>query len=167
MGLAPTSAPEAWARELIEFQAWRREKVSDLLREVDEKLFSEQLHGSFGSLYIILNHLVWAEKVWLGRVDRDTVATMKPTNVTGLLDAWKEVNGNWSKLIHAASTEEIFREIEYFTSTGDRFTNTVLEIVVHMVDHSTYHVGQMMNAIRGFGIEPVSTNYIHYLRAKG
>ena len=166
MGLASIAGTEAWAQELIDFQAWRREKVSELLREVDEKVFSEQLHGSFGSLYIILNHLVWAEKVWLGRVDRDTVATMKPSNVAGLLEMWSEVNAKWSTLIHAASHEDINREIEYFTSTGDRFTNSVLEIVIHMVDHSTYNVGQMMNAIRGFGMEPVSTNYIHYLRAK-
>lgn len=167
MGLTATAGPEAWARELIEFQAWRREKVSELLREVDEHLFSEHLSGSFGSLYIILNHLVWAEKVWLGRVDRETVATMKPTNVAGLLEMWRDVNGKWSALILAADTAEISRKIAYFTSTGDRFTNSILEIVIHMVDHSTYHVGQMMNAIRGFGIEPVSTNYIHYLRTKG
>ena len=45
MGLGHQAGSEAWARELIEFQAWRREKVSDLLREVDEKVFTEQLHG--------------------------------------------------------------------------------------------------------------------------
>lgn len=166
MGLVANSAPEDWARELIAFQSWRREKVSELLRELDEKFFTEQLNGSFGSLYIILNHLVWAEKVWLGRVDRETLATMKPTNVAGLLDMWQEVNDQWRSFLDTADSEAIAREIEYFTSTGDRFTNSVLEIVIHMVDHSTYHVGQMMNAIRGFGIEPVSTNYIHYLRAK-
>ncbi|MFM2375731.1 MAG: hypothetical protein RLZZ165_828 [Bacteroidota bacterium] len=160
------STPEGWARELIEYQAWRREKVSKLLREVDEKVFTQQLTGSFGSLYIILNHLVWAEKVWLGRVNRDTVATMKPADVSGLLGMWKEVNDNWNEVIHAATKEDILREIEYFTYGGDRFSNTVLEIVIHMVDHSTYHVGQMINAMRGFGIEPVSTNYIHYLRDK-
>jgi uncharacterized damage-inducible protein DinB len=167
MGLVATSAPDVWAKELIAFQTWRREKVSELLQEVDEQIFSEQLNGSFSSLYIILNHLVWAEKVWLGRVDRDTVATMKPTNVAGLLEMWKEVNEKWSTVVQSATTDDILREIEYFTSTGDRFANSVLEIVIHMVDHSTYHVGQMMNAIRSFGIEPVSTNYIHYLRAKG
>ncbi|MFN8397033.1 MAG: DinB family protein [Bacteroidia bacterium] len=167
MGLAATSRPEDWARELIAFQAWRREKVSELLRAVDETVFSQQINGSFGSLYIILDHMIWAEKVWLGRVDRNAVATAKGTNVLGLLDNWREVNEKWTAVVQAADTDAILREIEYFTSTGDGFKNTVLEIVIHMVDHSTYHVGQMMNAIRGFGIEPVSTNYIHYLRAKG
>lgn len=167
MGIEKHATPENWAQELLRFQTWRLEKVSELLKEADEKIFSRQLEGSFGSLYIILNHLVWAEKVWLGRVDRDTVATMKASDVTGLLAAWKEVNAKWATLLQEADAEDVFREIEYFTSTGDRFTNTVLEIVIHMVDHTTYHVGQMMNAVRSFGIEPVSTNYIHYLRAKG
>ncbi len=166
MGISEVSGPEAWCRELMEFHSWRRERISDLLLEVDEQLFSEHLHGSFGSLNIILNHLVWAEKVWLGRVNRDAVATMKSSDVHGLLEAWKDVNEKWSSLLQVSSSEDIFREIEYFNSTGDRFSNVVWEIVVHMVDHSTYHAGQMMNAVRGFGIEPVSTNYIHYLRAK-
>jgi uncharacterized damage-inducible protein DinB len=166
MGLTVNATLEGWARELIEYQTWRRKKVSNLLLEVDEKIFTQQLTGSFGSLYIILNHLVWAEKVWLGRVNRDTVATMKPTDVGGLLEMWKEVNDNWKEVIRAATKEDILREIEYFTYAGGRFSNTVLEIVIHMVDHSTYHVGQMINAMRSFGIEPVSTNYIHYLRDK-
>ena len=166
MGLVAAAGPDAWCRELMDFHAWRREKVSQLLREVDEKLFSETLQGSFGSLYIILNHLVWAEKVWLGRVDRDAVATMKASDVHGLLDAWENVSSKWHQFVQTAKSEELLREIEYFISTGERHSNTVVEIVVHMVDHSTYHTGQLMNAVRGFGIEPVSTNYIHYLRAK-
>lgn len=166
MGLDAHAGAESWCRELLEFHTWRREKISELLLEVDEKLFSQELHGSFGSLNIILNHLVWAEKVWLGRVNRDAVATMKSTDVHGLLQAWSSVNEKWLAVIKNATTEEVFREVEYFISTGERHNNTVCEIVVHMVDHSTYHIGQMMNAVRGFGIEPVSTNYIHYLRAK-
>jgi uncharacterized damage-inducible protein DinB len=166
MGLAHDTHEEAWCRQLMDFHAWRRTKISDLLMEVDEKVFTEQLAGSFGSLTIILNHLVWAEKVWLGRVNRDEVATMKSSDVRSLLEAWKDVSEKWHALIDNATAADVHREIEYFNSTGERFSNTVWEIVVHMVDHSTYHVGQMMNAVRGFGIEPVSTNFIHYLRAK-
>jgi uncharacterized damage-inducible protein DinB len=166
MGLGAGASATAYCRELMDFHEWRREKISDLLREVDERFFSQQLAGSFGSLYIILNHLVWAEKVWLGRVDRDALATNKTQDVAGLLEDWKSVSGKWHALIAAAGPEELSRPVEYFVSTGDRYSNTVAEIVVHLVDHSTYHIGQLMNAVRGFGIEPVSTNFIHYLRAK-
>lgn len=166
MGLAANAGPDAWCRQLLDFHVWRRTMISELLLEVDETFFSEQLQGSFGSLTIILNHLVWAEKVWLGRVSRDEVATMKTSDVHVLLEDWKAVSDKWQAYIQSAGSAEMYREIEYYNSTGERFSNAVWEIVVHMVDHSTYHIGQMMNAVRGFGVEPVSTNFIHYLRAK-
>jgi uncharacterized damage-inducible protein DinB len=166
MGLVAENSSAALCQELLQFHDWRRKMVSEVLEAADKQLFDEQLKGSFGSLYIILNHLVWAEKVWLGRVDRSEVATMKSSDVSGLIKAWEEVSGKWLALVQSASEDLINREIVYYNSTGDEFKNTVKEIVIHMVDHSTYHVGQMMNALRAFGVEPVSTNYIHYLRAK-
>ena len=165
MGLVVDLSAKARCLELLSFHNWRRGKVSALLQEVDQAYFEKQLPGSFGSLYIILNHLVWAEKIWLGRVNHDEVATMKATDTQGLLDAWAAVTTKWLQLVEGTDDAKLLDQVKYFTSTGDEFENSILEIVMHMVDHSTYHVGQMMNAVRGFGIEPVSTNYIHYLRA--
>jgi uncharacterized damage-inducible protein DinB len=165
MGLGNQDSAAAYCLELLSFHEWRRKKISALLEDVDQDLFEKHLPGSFGSLYIILNHLVWAEKVWLGRVNRDEVATMKSGDTQALLKAWESVSGKWLKLAESANAEMLKQPITYFNSTGEQFENSILEIVMHLVDHSTYHIGQMMNAVRGFGIEPVSTNYIHYLRA--
>ncbi len=165
MGLEKENTAKERCLELISFHCWRREIISKLLHEVDEAYFEKKLPGSFGSLYIILNHLVWAEKVWLGRVNHDELATMKPSNTKGLLEAWEAVAEKWENVIKNADQNAFDQPITYFNSTGDQFENSILEIVIHMVDHSTYHIGQMMNAVRGFGIEPVSTNYIHYLRS--
>jgi uncharacterized damage-inducible protein DinB len=166
MGLALATDSKSYCEELFRFHRWRQEKISNLLSDVDANYFSQQLDGSFGSLFIILNHLVWAEKVWLGRVNNNEVATMRDTAVSELLTAWKEVTDKWSHLVEATSLEKFDDKVVYFNSKGDRFENDLAEIIVHLIDHSTYHIGQMMNAVRGFGIEPVSTNYIHYLRAK-
>lgn len=165
MGLGHFDSAPAYCLELLSFHDWRRKKISALLQDVDQNLFEQRLQGSFGSLYIILNHLVWAEKVWLGRVNRDEVATMKSGDTQALLLAWESVSEKWLKLASEADATMLNQKIVYFNSTGEQFENSILEIVIHMVDHSTYHIGQMMNAVRGFGIEPVSTNYIHYLRA--
>lgn len=165
MGLVLPTDAKAYCQELFEFHKWRQEKITTLLQEVDQTIFSQQLDGSFGSLYIILNHLVWAEKVWLGRVDNDELATMRSTDVAGLLDDWGTVTQKWSQMVRQQDAEFFSKTIRYFNTNGDAFENSLAEIIVHLVDHSTYHIGQMMNAVRGFGIEPVSTNYIHYLRA--
>ena len=163
MGLVLPNA-KAYCLELFQFHKWRQEKITALLREVDQTIFSQQLDGSFGSLYIILNHLVWAEKVWLGRIDNNELATMRDTDVAGLLGEWETVTQKWFKIVESRKEEAFSETIRYFT-TGTAYENSMAEVIVHLVDHSTYHIGQMMNAVRGFGIDPVSTNYIHYLRA--
>lgn len=166
MGLSPTASQQAYCQELFRFHQWRQKKIADLLREVDANFFSKQLNGSFGSLYIILKHMVWAEKVWLGRIDQNEVASMQDMDVPGLLTEWERVTEKWVQQIENTSQDAFNAPIRYFNTTGEPFENSLFEIVVHLIDHATYHAGQMMNAIRAFGIDPVSTNYIHYLRAK-
>lgn len=165
MGLSISSDPKAYCEALLDFHCWRQEKIGALLREVDAQFFSQQLNGSFGSLYIILKHLVWAEKVWLGRVNPNEVAAMRELDVPGLIDEWKALTEKWTQQLKDSQVEDFDSKISYFNTTGEHFENSLFEIVVHLIDHSTYHIGQMMNAVRSFGIDPVSTNYIHYLRS--
>lgn len=153
-------------RELFRFHQWRQEQIIKLLQDVDTEYFSKQLSGSFGSLFIVLSHLVWAEKVWLGRVRNNEVATTKNQKVSKMLEDWRATTKKWMKAIDEVDEAEFNQNIRYFNTKGDEYNNTIFEIVIHLIDHSTYHIGQMMNAIRAFGLEPVSTNYIHYLRAK-
>ncbi|MEM7037264.1 MAG: DinB family protein [Bacteroidota bacterium] len=165
MGLNLATSAKNYCQELLHFHCWRQETICKLLTELDSQVFSRELSGSFGSLYIICKHLVWAEKVWLGRVNHDEMATMREMDVLGMIEEWKSVTAKWTAELEKREEEGFQSPIEYFNSTGTRYENTLFEIVVHMIDHSTYHIGQMMNAVRGFGIDPVSTNYIHYLRA--
>ena len=150
MGLALATDSKSYCQELFRYHRWRQAKIGDLLSHVDTNYFSQQLDGSFGSLFIILNHLVWAEKVWLARVNNNEVATMRDTAVQELLSAWKDVTDKWSHLVESTPLEKFDDKVVYFNSQGTRFENDLAEIVVHLIDHSTYHIGQMMNALRGF-----------------
>jgi uncharacterized damage-inducible protein DinB len=151
---------------MFAFHLWRQSQIATLLEGLNADLLAQPLNGSFGSLNIILHHLVWAEMVWLGRVDNSTLAAMQDSDVKNMLKVWKATSAKWRSIL-ASTDESGFRTpIAYFNTKGDRFENTLGEIVLHMIDHTTYHVGQMMNAVRGFGVDPVQTNIIHYLRAQ-
>lgn len=166
MGLAQASNPADMCRELFTFHRWRQAQVAGVLQSLDQTSYAQPLNGSFGSLKIILSHLVWAEMVWLGRVDSNTVAAMmQDSDVSEILSVWTKTLDRWETILNQASPADFERSITYFNTKGEHFENTLVEIVFHMVDHATYHVGQMMTAARGFGIDPVPTNIIHYLRA--
>lgn len=167
MGLGEVLSSKAHCEELFRFHRWRLKKISVLLRGIDSEAFSKQLNGSFGSLFIVLKHLVWAEKVWMGRVNPDDVAAMglDEQDIEEMLNEWDLISTKWSESVSDWKQEDFGQKINFFDSQGLKFEQSLFEIIIHLVDHSTYHIGQMMSTVRSFGFEPVPTNYIHYLRA--
>lgn len=54
--------------------------------------------------------------------------------------------------------------ITYKTSKGLQYTSSVKDILFHIINHSTYHRGQVMDHIRQVGGTAVSTDFIFYKR---
>jgi uncharacterized damage-inducible protein DinB len=57
---------------------------------------------------------------------------------------------------------ELTQTVTYTIGSGKQFTNTVQEILFQVINHSTYHRGQIATAFKKAGIEPLSTEYISY-----
>jgi len=54
--------------------------------------------------------------------------------------------------------------IDYENSKGRRFTNTLQEVLFHIINHSTHHRGQIASDFRVNGLEPIPLDYIFYKR---
>lgn len=65
------------------------------------------------------------------------------------------------KRLYKKSFEE---KIKYTNSSGLKYTNTVQEIFFHIINHSTYHRGQIISLLKSSGVEPINTDYIFYKR---
>lgn len=111
----------------------------------------------------LICHTLNAQHIWNSRVIKKTA--------TG--DAWSlyecselhELNSRY----HASTLEIIERIafdtiIEYTNSLGETYANTVADILYHIINHSTYHRGQVMQEIRTCGVSPVATDFIFYKR---
>lgn len=66
--------------------------------------------------------------------------------------------------IESASDEVLLTPVVYRNSTGREFENGPLDILHHMAMHGAYHRGQLALLARSGGVEPVSTDYIAWLR---
>ena len=62
--------------------------------------------------------------------------------------------------------EALTQTHEFANSKGNVYRMRTMEIIVHVIDHATYHIGQLMSSVRSLGGNPAPTNYIHYLRTK-
>ncbi len=54
--------------------------------------------------------------------------------------------------------------IDYTTTKGVAFSNSVEDIFYHVVNHGTYHRGQLITELKQQGVTPISTDYIFFKR---
>ncbi len=53
-------------------------------------------------------------------------------------------------------------ELHYVNTKGEQAIHNVRDILYHVVNHSTYHRGQIASDLKQNGIEPVVTDFIFY-----
>jgi len=109
------------------------------------------------------SHILNAHRVWNSRIlsDKNKFGVWDVHDANELIQI-NEVNYMDSmKILDQGSLQT---EIKYVTSKGEPFTNTTRDILFHIINHSTYHRGQIAADFRLHGIEPIATDYIFYKR---
>lgn len=62
------------------------------------------------------------------------------------------------------NAEDFGVRIDYENSEGRLFTNTLQDILFHIINHSTHHRGQIATDYRNNGREPSPLDYVFYKR---
>jgi uncharacterized damage-inducible protein DinB len=71
---------------------------------------------------------------------------------------------NYASTLLILETLDLNATIHYKTTTGLAFHNTIRDTLFHIINHSTYHRGQIAMDFRQHGLEPLATDYIFYKR---
>jgi len=108
--------------------------------------------------HILNAHQIWNNRI-LGRPMGCTVWETRPETEFAEID-----RNNYEVTLTVLDTIDLGNEIAYKTSGGQPFTNSVHDLLFHIVNHSTYHRGQLALLFRQNGIEPLATDYIFYKR---
>jgi uncharacterized damage-inducible protein DinB len=142
--------------KLYQYNVWCNQRVLTALKRqnvADEKILS------------VLGHIVAAQFLWLHRIKALPAPDVKLWGNYSLdqLDKMAdEIGQRWLEFIEG--TEDFNRELVYKNYTNDSYKNNVEQIMIHLVNHSSYHRGQIAMLLRQKGFEPVNTDYITYDR---
>ena len=122
------------------------------LKKVPEKSISLFSH--------ILNaHHIWNARIQ-GKVPGYKVWQLQPLKEWG--DIHYENQRNSFEII--TNTDDFDRRIDYENSEGRLFTNTMKDMLFHIINHSTHHRGQIAMDLRTNKFEPLPMDYIFYKR---
>jgi uncharacterized damage-inducible protein DinB len=142
--------------KLYQYNAWANNQVMECLKR--------QQVGHDQTL-TLMGHILAAEMVWLHRVK----GLPPPGVVLWAKSSWEDLTLLCEKadqlwLKHVESEENFDRELHYTNLAGKPFVNNVEMIMIHVVNHSTYHRAQIAMLLRQNGMEPVNTDFITYDR---
>lgn len=142
-------------KELFEYSHYYNEKLSDIFNKDSEKLNDRTIK--------LFSHILNAHHIWNSRI----MATKSKYSVWEVHShqILHELNNyNLNTTCSILDNCDLNKLIMYSNSMGNRFENKTRDILFHIVNHSTYHRGQIAAQFRAIGIEPLSTDYIFYKR---
>ncbi|HEU4698594.1 MAG TPA: DinB family protein [Gemmatimonadales bacterium] len=114
----------------------------------------------------LLAHVAAAERLWLGRLalDPTPVPVWPEWPFVETLAVLAGLEQRWDACFDALTPERLEEAVAYTNTKGERWTNTVGDVLSHVVTHSAYHRGQIATALRAAGHAPAYTDFIHAVR---
>lgn len=76
----------------------------------------------------------------------------------------EEGTERWLKFIDNYPNDNFGEVINYTNTEGKKFSISVLEIITHVINHGTYHRGQIALLMRQLELNPAVTDYIVHQR---
>lgn len=151
-------------RALYEFNRWASVAVLDAVSALPPEEWTRDLKNSFPSVRDTLVHILWAEWIWLRRWKGvSPKSVFDPTEfatVDLLRTKWLEVEHEQASFVTGLNEESLKTVIEYVNTRGESYAYPLWQMLQHVVNHSTYHRGQITMMLRQLGGTPVATDFL-------
>lgn len=142
--------------KLYNYNYWSNKRV---LGEIQKQRVSDP------KILQLMGHVLAAQYLWLHRIKGLPAPDVKlwgDYTLERLLHMAEDVGKQWIEFVEV--TDNFDRELTYRNYTNDPYTNNVENIMIHLVNHSSYHRAQVAMLMRQKGFEPINTDFITYDR---
>lgn len=153
----------------LQFNTWANTQLANLLKTIPEEIYFRKNQSSFPSIAATMIHMWGAQDIWLRRLRAEVVsgpAVLQFENDrNATLDGFIQSSNDIEAYTRSRSEEELSDVYTYKNFKGKPFTDPIEYTLYHVVNHNTYHRGQIITMLKEAGVkEVVSTDLIHYLR---
>lgn len=153
----------------LNYSAWATGKIVEMLQTLPAELWDKEVISSFPSIRKTLYHIWDAEVIWYERMKGGEVTVWPSTTFNGSNEEFLKFYLAHSNELAAfiATKDNAFLEgkINYKNMKGIEYSTPVEEILFHLVNHGSYHRGQLITMLRTLGFtQVVNTDLIAYVR---
>ena len=131
-------------------------------QELIDVLIDNQIKASDKSVSL-MSHIINAEHIWISRMLKEE-AKCDVWQVHSLADLKELDKQNYQTLLSILANNNGKELVNYKTISRIAHQNLLKDILFHLVNHGTYHRGQIAAECRACNIDPLASDFIIYKR---
>jgi len=157
-----------FAQTMARYNQWQNRSLyaeadglSDAERRLDRGAFFKSIHGT-------LNHILWADAVWMSRVSQAARPDVAISESGRFLDAWDALKREREEMDErliawANGLDEVWlaQDLRWIPATRPtEMARPRWQVVAHMFNHQTHHRGQAHAMLTAAGARPEPTDLV-------
>jgi len=158
-------------RTLFAYNQWANGRLLDASAHVKAEDFTRELGASHGSVRGTLVHIVFGEwdwlRLWLGDSPNDIVKKEPPPeafpDVATLHSEWVAIVRDQRAFIDTLNDEVLNAVFSFENFQGEQREYPLADTMQHVLNHSSYHRGQVVTLLRQLGLTPPGTDFLIFL----
>lgn len=130
----------------LAYNHWANTQLNEWLMGMEDAFIHQQTRSSFASIALTLQHMQKSQLFWLGIIadsEKISVAPSLSDDLAQLLAGSQMMIDTFS----AYTEEELLEEVSSTDMVQSRY-----EFILHVVNHNSYHRGQIVTMCRQLGI---------------
>lgn len=151
-------------QELYRYNGWANGRMFEAVSNLTPEGVSRDLGSSYPSARDTLLHIVWAEWIWLQRWKGFSPQSVWQAADYPDLDAlgtrWSDVKIEQGAFLDAISVERLRAVVRYLSLKGETWQYPLWRTMYHVLNHSSYHRGQVTTMLRQLGARALPTDFL-------
>ncbi len=153
------------------YNGWANQRVLGAAEALAPDQFLRDLGNSFPSVRDTLAHILGAEWVWLRRWLGESPSALLSAadfpHLGGLRDRFASLEKERQAFLEGLGEDGLNGPLHYRDLAGKPLTLRLVHSLQHVVNHGTYHRGQVTTLLRQLGAKPVSTDLSRFHLERG
>lgn len=163
---------EHQAIQFYNYHKWANKRIFERLNELPDAVYHQQIKSVFSSIQEVIVHIYQTDGMWLSVMSGDDFSeTMDVINqqkkkssgrvLEGMQKLYKEMNQQYETFL--TEHEDLDKPMKIHHPKYGELETSVTEMVNHVVNHGTYHRGNITAMLRQQEHTGVPTDYIFFL----
>jgi uncharacterized damage-inducible protein DinB len=145
-------------RTLLDYHYWARDRMFDALDPLTPEQISRDMGSSFKTIRDTVTHVYAAEWIWYLRWQGTSPTKLLTTDtypdLAALGMAWVENETKLRAFLEELGEQGVDRVFQFTLLNGQSGAMPFWQMLQHVVNHATYHRGQVTTMLRQLGAEP-------------